>query len=58
MDADTNALKDAAVLAWLALNRTLSDQRALLSATRRLEIEIAYAQLTSALLRLDPALVA
>jgi hypothetical protein len=43
--------------AWLALNDVLSDQRLELSARWR-QIERSYAQLTIALLRLDPSLVA
>jgi uncharacterized protein (DUF924 family) len=58
MDADTEALQKAAFLAWLALNDVLSDQRLQLSATRRAQIETSYAQLTSAILRFDPSLVA
>ena len=48
----------AAFLAWVVLNDVLSDQRLRLSAARRAQLETSYAQLTNALLRLDPSLVA
>jgi hypothetical protein len=57
-ESDAEALTMAAFLAWVVLNDVLSDQRLRLSAARRAQLETSYAQLTNALLRLDPSLVA